>query len=138
MNSYEYFVTSGDIKLEQEAFEAGEGVSQFLIARYIKVPLIFQKKELVAGFGVFVKYVDLELAEQLSKNTPTGLMRSLISIWYSRERLAGCSATSGINQTIRTAVFSKYINTFCKLIIIGFYFSQNIVSRSIHTHQLTN
>ena len=60
-----------------------------------------------------MKYVDLERAEKSSKNTATGLMRSLISIWYSGERLAGCSATSGINSTIRTAVFSKlYYNTY--------------------------
>ena len=40
VNSYEYCVTSGDTKLlEQEAFEAGEEVSQFLIARYVKIPL---------------------------------------------------------------------------------------------------
>ena len=59
------------------------------------------------GFGVYVCFVDLELAEQLSKNSATGLMRGLISRWYTRERLAGCSATFVINQTIRTAVFSK-------------------------------
>lgn len=58
-------------------------------------------------FGVYVKFVDLELFEQSSKTTATGLMRNLIGIWYSNARLAACSATSGINQTIRTAVFSK-------------------------------
>ena len=57
--------------------------------------------------------MDLERAEKSSKNTATGLMRSLISIWYSGERLAGYSATAGINSTIRTAVFSKlYHNTY--------------------------
>ncbi len=68
----------------------------------------FQKKELVDSFGVYVKYIDLEQAEQGSKNSATGLMRALIALWYTRERLAGCSATSGINTSIRTAVFSMY------------------------------
>ena len=54
-------------------------------------------------------FVDLEQAEQSSKNTATGLMRALIQVWYSKERLAACSAISGINLTIRTAVFSKCI-----------------------------
>ena len=37
-----------------------------------------------------------------------------MSIWYGRERLAACSAKSGINDTIRTAVFSKLsINHMC-------------------------
>ena len=58
-------------------------------------------------FGVYVKYVELEHFEQSSKNSPTGLMRNLISIWYSNARLAACSATSGINPNIRTSVFSK-------------------------------
>ena len=35
-------------------------------------------------------------------------MRALISVWYTRERLAACSARCGINETIRTAIFSKY------------------------------
>jgi hypothetical protein len=87
---YTYTLTPADLKLEQEAFQAGEG-----------------KKELVEGFGVYIKFVQLEQAEQCSKNSPTGLMRALIATWYSRERLAGCSATSGINNVIRTAVF-KY------------------------------
>ena len=65
-----------------------------------------QKKELVQGFGVYIRYVDLEQAEQQSKNSATGLMRSLMSVYYGRERLAACSANSGINITIRTAVFS--------------------------------
>ena len=34
-------------------------------------------------------------------------MRALIGIWYSRERLAACSANQGINETIKIAIFSK-------------------------------
>ena len=59
------------------------------------------------GFGVYLKFVDLEMFEQSSKSSTTGLMRSLMGIWYSNARLAACSATSGINPNIRTAVFSK-------------------------------
>lgn len=54
-----------------------------------------------------MKFVDLELFQQLSKTTAMGLMRNLIGIWYSNARLAACSATSGINQIIRTTVFTK-------------------------------
>ena len=67
-----------------------------------------QKRELVDGLGVYIKYIKLEQCEQSSKNSPTGMMRALISLWYSREHLAACSAASGINQTIKTAIFSKY------------------------------
>ena len=70
-------------------------------------PSYLQKRELVKGFGVYVSFVDLEQAEQSSKNTATGLMRAIISLWYSGKRLAACSANSGIRNTIRTAVFSK-------------------------------
>ena len=55
---------------------------------------------------MYIKFVDLENAEQRSKNTATGLMRALISVWYSRERLAASSALT-INKNIRVAVFSK-------------------------------
>lgn len=65
---------------------------------------------MVDGFGVYVAYVDLEQAEQCSKNTGTGLMRALVNKGYRRERLAACSATSGINQTIRTVIFSNLNN----------------------------
>ena len=61
------------------------------------------------GLGIYIKFIELEQCEQSSKNSPTGMMRALISVWYTRERLAACSATSGINQTIKTAIFSKYI-----------------------------
>ena len=60
------------------------------------------------GFGVYVRYMDLEQAEQCCKNSATGLMRGLISIYYSQERLASCSAYSGIDPTIRTAIFSRF------------------------------
>jgi len=56
---------------------------------------------------VYIKYIELEQCEQCSKNSPTGLMRALIGIWYSRERLAACSANQGINETIKIAIFSK-------------------------------
>jgi hypothetical protein len=53
--------------------------------------------------------VDLEQAEQCSKNTSTGLMRELIAMWYNRQRLAASSANSGRNSTIRTAVLVSII-----------------------------
>jgi len=62
----------------------------------------------VEGFGVYIRYVDLEMAEQQCKTSPTGLMRALIGVWYNRERLAACSMKSGINDTIKTALFSEY------------------------------
>ena len=60
----------------------------------------FTEKELVKGFGVYIKYmyVDLEQAEHSSKSSPTGLMRALISIWYLRRRLAACSAIQELIQ----------------------------------------
>ena len=75
---------------------------------YTYVISLSQKQELIKGFGIYIKYVNLEQTEQTSKNTATGLMRALMSVWYSHERLARCSATSGINNTIKTCIFSKY------------------------------
>ena len=74
----------------------------------MKSKVLMQKRELVDGLGVYIKYIELEQCKQSSKSSPTGMMRALISLWYSRERLAACSATSGINQTIKAAIFSKY------------------------------
>ena len=67
---------------------------------------LINQKELVDGFGVYIRFVELEQAEQCGKNSATGLMKKLI-FQYRRERLAACSATSGLNKTIMTAVFSK-------------------------------
>ena len=69
-----------------------------------------------------MKFVDLELFEQLSKITATGLMKNLIGVWYSNARLAAYSAISGINQTIRTAVFSK-LSMFVLLEVLYVTFS---------------
>ncbi len=51
----------------------------------------------MTDFGVYVRFVDLERCEMTSKSSPTGLMRSVMSMWYSNARLAACSATSGID-----------------------------------------
>ena len=75
-----------------------------------------QKRELVDGFGMYIKYIDLELCEQSSKHSATGLMRALSAVWYSWEHLAACSATSGINKTIKTATFSKLIQCCIKIV----------------------
>ena len=110
IGKYTYQITTVDLQREQQAFRTGEGVSSCIricIVAIISIICITQKKELVEGFGVYIKYVDVEQCEQTSKNSPTGLMKALMSIWYSREQLAPCSAKSGINDTIRTAVFSK-------------------------------
>ena len=83
---------------------------------------LLQKRELIKGFGIYIKYVDLEQAEQTSKNTATGLMQALMSVWYSRQRLAGCSATSCINNTIKTCIFSKYIIVIMYTLCINFIY----------------
>lgn len=56
---------------------------------------------------VYASIVDLEGKEQTSKDSCTGLMRHLISLWYPQQRLAVSYASKGINERIRTAVFSK-------------------------------
>ena len=55
----------------------------YLFSSHFHYP--FQRKELVKDFGVYIKFVDLEQCEQSSKQSGTGLMRSLISIFYSNE-----------------------------------------------------
>ena len=97
--SYVYNITPDDLKTEQEAFEAAEGVSYVhlytIMLSYLlfyimhtsmyTVSITMQKKELVPGYGVYIKFTDLAQAEQNTKSTSTGLMRSLISLFYSRE-----------------------------------------------------
>ena len=56
------------------------------------------ERELVPGYGVYAPFVDLEAKEQNCKDTCTGLMRHHIGLWYP---------SKGINEQIRTAVFSK-------------------------------
>lgn len=58
---------------------------------------------------MYIHYADLSYVKEASKSSATGLMRALISVWYTRERLASCSATHGINTTIQTAIFSEQI-----------------------------
>lgn len=59
--------------------------------------------------GVYISFVDLENYGNSSKQTATGLMRSLLSVWYNPQRLAACSATKGINSQIKAAIFSKLL-----------------------------
>ena len=77
---------------------------------YYVISSLLQIRELIKGFGIYIKYVDLKQAEQTSKNTVTGLMRALMSIWYSRERLAIYSA---INTTIKTCISSRSMHVVC-------------------------
>ena len=68
---YAYTVTRQGVKTEKQAFEAGEGVSRWA-----------EERELVENLGVYVKYIDLEHAVQLSKISATGLMRRLITMTH--------------------------------------------------------
>ena len=65
-----------------------------------------EKKELVAGLGVYITLRMLTSIDMNSKPTPTGLMRGLVSVWYSSQRLA-CSCATDINPNIRTAIYSE-------------------------------
>ena len=69
--------------------------------------ILIKKRELVKNFGVYVRFIDLEQSERSCKSTLTGLMQNLISIWHSNAWLAACSAISGINPNISTAIFSR-------------------------------
>jgi len=66
-----------------------------------------QKVELQEKSGVYVLKSELMAALELAKPTPTGLMRTLIGIFYTTERLACSSATKGINTQIKTAIFGN-------------------------------
>ena len=70
-----------------------------------------QKVELISNSGVYIKVSDLKAIEQTPKESPTALMRSLISIWYSGRLLASCSATKGINPDIKNTVFGEPMHT---------------------------
>lgn len=59
------------------------------------------------GYGVYINIIDLEQAQQQCKASPTRLMRALMGVYYSCERLAACSATHGIDTMIKIAIFSK-------------------------------
>ena len=63
-------------------------------------------RKLVAGLGVYITLRMLTSVDMNSKPTPTGLMRGLVSVWYSSQRLAGSCATD-INPNIRTTIYSE-------------------------------
>ena len=63
----------------------GRRRSKIIQCCYLHFHYSFQRKELVKDFGVYIKFVDLEQCEQSSKQGGTGLMRHLISIFYSNE-----------------------------------------------------
>ena len=92
---YSGMITPEERKQEEEAFQNG-----------------VNKVELVSNSGVYIKVSDLKAIEQTPKESATALMRSLISIWYSGKLLASCSATKGINHTIKTAVFDYVKSVF--------------------------
>ncbi len=98
---------------------------------------VFQKKELVDKFGVYISYLDLESKELASKGSATGLMRQLMSVWYKPQRLAASSASSGINEKIRTAIFSKSIYKLNKLayyVHINFFLRYNSYHTQVHIY----
>ena len=66
-----------------------------------------QKIKLVEGYNVYLKKVDFDIAVNSSKDSVTGLMRSLIGIFYTKQRLAACSSSNGLNKEIKGAVFRK-------------------------------
>ena len=123
VGSYTYTITPEDLKMEQQAFEASEGVSPFKLNKFAAIvvssfifiytaAVILVEARACQGFwGV---YQVCGPGASVSKDTPTGLMRALISIWYSKRRLAAYSATSGINANIRTAVFSECNTLKCR------------------------
>ena len=85
-------------------------------------------EELVPGYGV---YFELDAAEQCSNNSATVLMRSLMAVWYTKERLAACSATSGLNDAIRTAVLVELNLWLHESIVTYAIFFQSTVKPSI-------
>ena len=86
---YTYQLTPQDLAREQKAFEPGPGVSTHTLYYYYyyyyftKVFFnLLQKCELVENMGVYISFVDLETHANSSKQTATGLMRTLLSVWY--------------------------------------------------------
>jgi len=75
--------------------------------------LLFKNEvELQEKTGVFVQQSAHTAVLQLAKPTPTGLVRTLIGLFYETKRLAVSSAKKGINQDVKNAVFGKlYICT---------------------------
>ena len=76
-------------------------------------PLFLLHRE-IQGYGV--SYMELDQAEQTSKNTATGLMRSLISIWYGLGEHLVASSTKSLNARVsRYEIFSICVYTSCLL-----------------------
>ena len=88
--------------------------------------------ELIANSGVYIKVSDLKAIEQTPKESPTALMRSFISIWYSGRLLASCSATKGINPDIKNAVFGEPMQ--CYYMYIMPYIIICFVCAYVHTY----
>ena len=67
------------------------------------IVIFTQKIKLVEGY-VYLTKVDFDIAVNSSKDSVTWLMRSLIGIFYTKQRLAACSSSNGL---IKGAVFRK-------------------------------
>ena len=71
--------------------------------------------------GVYILEHDLQKAIEMSKKSTSGLMRGLITHFYSRERLAASSAKKGINLQIRDAVIGIIKITTVRKIIHNYH-----------------
>ena len=76
---------ASQFKKQAQAAASAATITEHLLIHVHKMKLTQFKKELVTGFGDYVKFVKMEMeqAEQLNKIPPTGLTRGLIYIWYS-------------------------------------------------------
>ena len=61
---------------------------------------------MIEGY-IYLKKVDFAIAVNSSKDLDTRLMRFLISVFYTKLRLAACSSSIGLNKKIKGAVFRK-------------------------------
>ena len=69
---------------------------------------------------MFIATSKLVQAEMHAKPTSTGLIRGLVSVWYSRQRLAACSATTDIHlQYVMMIVLIIVSNMIYVLLNVG-------------------
>ena len=70
---------------------------------WTNVQILMQKRELVDGLDVYIKYIELEQCEQSSKSLPTGMMQALIKHCGQHYQISAISYCTVPQETMSDA-----------------------------------
>ena len=97
------------------------------------------KLDLVEGYGVYITKRELDDAEDSSRNSPTRLIRNLITIFFPKELLATSSAYGGrINKALDKDILGACLSSLYVMHTIKFitlYYLQGMSNLSMQSPQ---